>query len=206
MKAVRFLNVLCYSKYMKRRLLPVAALLPALLLPGCSLFQCYVHDDFERYNSTGGYCDFETDMKSHILPSEDFIDRFEFENARYYHFARPDLDFSDEYTFSYLYFEYGEEIYLEAKGFMLSEAKPFNDHYEYYKDFVFYENSKAVEEHRKYMELESEFPKWFWMLGYCDSANSVLFCGFVSIYFEEGVTYKSWDDLLERTVLLTLEI
>lgn len=191
---------------MKSRILFLSVAL-CFVLPSCSLVECSIHDDFEKYkNLARGNCDYETDAKDYILPSEDFIDRFEYKSAKYYHLERPFLDFSDEYDFSYLYFEYCGEVYLEAKRFMLNETKPFDDHYEYYKDFVFYENSKAVEGHRKYRVLESEFPKWFWMLGYSDSTNSMLFCGFESIYFEEGVTYKAWDDLLERTVLLTLEI
>jgi len=178
----------------------------SFVLAGCSLFECSIHDDFEQYKKlTMGNCDFETDGKRFILPSEDFIDRFEFENARYYHFARPFLETSDEYTFSYLHFEYSKEIYLEAKGFMLSEAKPFNDHYEYYNDFVFYENTKAVEADSYPDEPLSQFPYWFWMLGYNDDSNSLLFCGFHRFRTETNEN-RTWDEILEITILLTLDI
>ena len=71
-----------------------------------------------------GNCDFETDGKRFILPSEDFIDKFEYKEARYYHYETALLDVSNFHAFSYLYFEYSDEVYFEAKDFML---KPLNE-------------------------------------------------------------------------------
>ena len=180
-------------------------------LIGCSLIEDGYWDDFEKYKKyeDAGNCDFETDMKRYVLPSMDFIDRFEYEEAKYYCFQKATFSPSSGYNFSYLYFEYTEPIYQEAKSYMISEVKPFDDHYEYYGDFVFYENSKAVEKHRTYMTIESEFPDWFWMLGYNDVSYSMLFCGFCYQYgFDRpgNCPYTSWESILEATVLQTLDI
>ena len=171
---------------------------------GCSLVNDHYRDDFEQYkNVMRGNCDWETDAKDYILPSEDFIDKFEYKEARYYHYETALFDVSNFHAFSYLYFEYSDEVYFEAKDFMLSEVKAFNDHYEHYHDFVFLESAKTVEKRNlSSTKIESEFPEWFWMLGYNDVSKSMLFCGFYNDLNE----YTTWDDLLEKTVLLTLDI
>ncbi|MCQ2772796.1 MAG: hypothetical protein MJ238_05960 [Bacilli bacterium] len=64
---------------------------------------------------------------------------------------------------------------------------------------MLYEIPKGVEASSLPEESLSQLPYWFWMLGYNDDSNSLLFCGFHGFHTKINGN-RTWDDILKNTV------
>ncbi len=159
---------------MRRVLAIIFSLVLIVLLSGCRIFE----DDIVTINGVENFDVNESDVELNlcILPSEDFIERFEAVDVDYHAMKHYNNQFGilcDE--FYVVCATYDEAIYNEAKEYCLSEMMLSSDIIIEHNDYVFVENYELA---IKQDDMVSRFPRWTNMFVYNDSKCELVFMGF----------------------------
>lgn len=168
---------------MKKLINSVLLSLCIVLLSGC--YQDLEKTSLDEYilyinQNKFGYSNVEIDHPDYFLPNLTFIQDYNYIDGKFY--WRDDDPLRGLFTtkvnpeISFLYLQYDESIYFNAKKFMLKEIEPYNNKYFVYNNYVFYENSNAI-----YLRnLSSSIPEFFTMACYNDEKYALLFIGLYS--------------------------
>lgn len=130
-----------------------------------------------------GYSDVESDTPSALLPSLTFLEDYEYIEGTYNFYSRSTLTYLFGYTLPervLITLKYKEDVYQDAKSFMLEQSIVYNNQYYYYDDYCFYQHHAS---HGK-----------FNMVGYNDEKRVLLFLGFYNCS-EPEVAEEYLDDL-----------
>jgi len=182
---------------MRRVLAVFISLVLIVLLSGCRIFE----DDIITINGIENFDFKESDVELnlYILPSEDFIERFEVVDVDYHAVKHYDNQFGmicDE--FYVVCATYDEATYNEAKEYCLSEMTLSSEIIIEHNDYVFVENIKlAIEQNGN----KSEFPKRMNMLVYNDIKCELVFMGFYGTdYYYDDVdeVVANWGGFLNE--------
>ena len=124
-----------------------------------------------------GFSDAEIDAPAYFLPSDTFISDFDYIEGSYHYYyeywVREIFGSVRQPEISLLVLEYEEDVYLEAKDFMLKNIEAYDDTRYIYGSYCFYENLKFAN-----FQPSRLFPKWFVMAGYNDNKHILVFLGF----------------------------
>ena len=168
---------------MKKTLALISVVFVVLSLSSC--YQDKYYNSLEEYtskmNNQGiGYSNTEIDVADHFLPSQTFISDFEYINGGYHYYEENIFKDNGNPDTSILYLQYEPTVYSEAKDFTLENIPAYGEEVYTYNDYVFYQNENFVS-----LKGESYFPRWFTMVCYNDTNNTLIFLGF----------YKSTSDI-----------
>ena len=164
-------------------------------------FDEYV-DHVNRYEN--GFSYVEIDHPLFWLPSISFLQDYSYIEGFYYWREDDALRgfFTDELRsdIALLSLKYDENVYIEAKDFMLQEIEPYEDKYYEYGSYIFYENSNFAEERGS-----KGFPLWFTMACYNDEKQTLCFLGFyvpggTTLFDEKYLTDmdNNWEDFIDE--------
>lgn len=154
------------EKTMRKILCLLLILLLVLSLPSCG--GKYHTEGIENYATISN--SFEVDK--YLLPSEDFIRKFEYINADYWH----DQKFL-VYEKSFAYFVYSPEVYQAAMKFTKDVMVFLSDISFEVNGYTFLQRDPSV----LYSNTEKypvDFPEWFWMMFYSEERNVIGFLGY----------------------------
>lgn len=164
-------------------------------------FDEYV-DSVNRYGN--GFSTVEIDHPLYWLPNISFLQDYSYIEGLYYWRQDDSLRgfFTDELrpSIALLCLKYDENVYIEAKDFMLQEIEPYEDKFFEYGNYVFYENSNFAEERGS-----KGFPLWFTMACYNDEKQTLCFLGFyvpggTTLFDEKYLTDmdNNWEDFIDE--------
>lgn len=171
----------------------------ALIVFFCVVFLafCSCGMNSEQYN-VDGIENFETgessvELNYQILPSEDFLEDFEYTNADY-HYRYGGfwllIGFSEEC--SLISVQYEKEEYKEAKSYCLQNMQLVDDFCLEHNGYTFLLNTQQLD----------RFPSWFNMVAYNDSLNCLVFMGFYDDYDystdDSQSVQSNWSEFLEK--------
>ncbi|MBQ5761553.1 MAG: hypothetical protein IIW02_01905 [Clostridia bacterium] len=139
-----------------------------------------------------GFSSASVDDPKRLLPSVSFLQDYEYINGEYFmHDDDPFKEGCVEEIFptkSFICLKYSENIYYNAKEFMLEKIKPYNDKFYEYNNYIFYENSNPHSDN-----MFSKFPTKFMMACYNDENHTLIFIGFS--YSPSYLDKKYLDDI-----------
>lgn len=159
---------------MKKILCLLLIVLFVPLLPSCG--EEYHLEGIENYSTLAD--SYETNI--YLFPSEDFIGKFEYSNAGYWHDQKWLV-----YEKSFAYFVYSPEIYQEVMQFTKDEMIFLPDVSFEVNGYTFLQQDASVH----YSNTEKypvDFPTWFWMMFYSEERNVIGFLG----YYQEPTKQK----------------
>lgn len=128
-----------------------------------------------------GYSSVETDHPDYFLPSLTFIQDFNYVDGKFY--WRDEDPLRGLFTtnvnpeISFLYLQYDESTYYNAKEFMLNKITPYDNKCYEYNDYVFYDNLNFI---NLGSTQKSNFSECFTMACYNDVNYTLIFIGFYS--------------------------
>ena len=127
---------------------------------------------------------------SHLIP-EGFIEKFSYMNGCFFYKYDGGILFNicDR---SFIYIEYDDETYLDAKNYVMENLNLSNDITAEYNEYYFYINENDVCD---------RYPYWFSQFAYNDEKNVLVFFGFyVSVELEDEVdeVADDWPAFLEK--------
>ena len=186
----------------------IASMVITFFLCVISLSSCY--QDF-YYDSLGeyitrieqrgvGYSQVEIDYPDYFLPIKTFASDFEFVDGGFHYYeedlSREIFEGKREPEIAILYLRYCEDIYENAKKYMLNNIPRYGEKTYIYKDYIFYENANFISLHGR------RFPKWFTMACYNDEKHTLMFIGFYDGYpglssEEQNNIEENWGNFLE---------
>ncbi len=147
------------------------------LLLGACKYEVY-KEGIENFNKN----DSNMSINQGILPSDDFVDLYEYTNAEYYYSdVNEHLFYIANLEQSIVIMNYDEEVYEEAKAYCLdnmdlSEVNKFE-----YDDYMFVENVGLAKGMENFKDgVNTRFPYQFNMFAYNDDESCLLFMGFYS--------------------------
>lgn len=149
-------------------------------------------DDYiDQININGiGFSDYEIDHPDYFLPSNKFIEDYEYISGKYYFYEEDPFRWSKKMpSTSFLRLSYDKLIYPEAKEFMISKIFPYYNKLYFYNDYVFFVNEAFM------VSLPSpipKIPKWFTMACYNDFEQILIFIGFFD--YSPGIDDKFYED------------
>ena len=158
----------------------------------------YKTDGIQNFNKYDGPSEINVD----ILPSDDFIEKFEYIDAQY--FYRECYDgwwdaLADEK--SVVVFRYDENNYNAAKEFCLNEMNLSDTYTLEYNGYVFKENIATAIRYSVYsVDDVHSFPRRFNMFAYNDELNTLVFFGcFFSGYSDDDamLIISQWGEFLD---------
>jgi len=186
---------------MKKFFVILLVVITLLFLCSCNSFNDVVYyEGIESFRSTQG----GLEVNVHILPSDDFFERFKSVDAKYYYKA----DYKSMLSIvgmerSVVVLQYDRDVYETAKVFcqqemMLSDTNVFD-----YYDYTFIENIKLAVGQDRFDDGENlEFPYWSNMFAYNDNDCTLAFlgCYFPTEYRNDlSITQDNWGEYLEDT-------
>ena len=182
-----------------RKLLSICLLLVCVF----SLSSCYqdlYYDSLEEYaeyisQSKLGHSGVELDHPTHFLPSNSFINDFEYIDGEYNFYEEDLLRLSNTPSISLLWLRYEEETYLCAKDYMTTHIPMHGNKIYTYNSYVFYQNANFVT-----LKGESRFPDWFTMACYNDTNCTLVFIGFCGFGDDIPVLENDndWKDFIDK--------
>lgn len=145
-------------------------------------------DGIENFDKQVGH--FEINYQ--ILPSEDFLEDFEYTNADY-HYRRDITSFFDIFGTqrSLISVQYEKEEYKEAKSYCLQNMQLADDFCLEHNGYTFLLNTQQLD----------MFPSWFNMVAYNDSLNCLVFMGFYEGDYstdDSQSVQSNWSEFLEK--------
>lgn len=179
-----------------------------LVLSGC----CYVTEKKsiseykEKIAINGfGFSDIELDKPPYYLPSDTFLDDYEYLEGDYY-FYEPSIfnEFCTEYwkpNIVLLTLNYDKDVYLDAKDFTINNIPKYEDYFYTYNDYQFYVNKNFMD---RYVNISvPEMPNIFTMVCYNDEYNIICFLGFANTYPELDEKYlnnldENWESFIDQ--------
>ena len=172
---------------MKRIALILSIFFVFFSFAGCvAPMEYYSLEDYKEKiaRSDLGYSDLELDRPEDFLPSQTFLQDFTYLMGEFYLFERSafeDFFISEPRpSKSFLMLNYEESVYLEAKAFVLQNIPVYEDREYSYGDFQFYVNENFMD---NFKSTETPaLPKWFTMVCYNDTNNTICFLGFCNAY------------------------
>ena len=154
----------------------VSVLLCFLVLLFCSCSEKISIDGIENFQVS--HSNYELNVC--LLPSADFIEKFEHTNIDYHYYAEYGTYLSIAGTErTLLVAEYGPDTYEEAKTYCLQNLQLSETNSVEYNNYTFIENIELAVGQERYGKANS-FPKWFNMFAYNDSLRRLVFVGFYS--------------------------
>lgn len=151
-----------------------------LMLSGCFYEIEYNSlDDYKETitNSTIGYSDLGLDQPKYFLPSNTFLDDYEYLEGNYFFYDRS--AFSDLFldksvpSRALIVLRYDAKKYDEAKECVLNNIPQYEDYFYTYNGYQFYVNKNLT---------DPRVPEWFTMVCYNDENNVICFLGFHNSY------------------------
>lgn len=115
-----------------------------------------------------------------LLPAEDFMEKYAHGSGDYHYF---DNCFMNEQALEtgFVYLEYEETVYAEAKQYCLDNMKLSAVNTKEYHGYIFAENEALTQELKSEDGKDLNYPRYFSMFGYNDSLNRLvfisIFCG-----------------------------
>ncbi len=123
----------------------------------------------------------EIDIAFAFLPSQTFISDYVYTDGGY-HYYEDSRFWLTKPEKSFLWLRYSEDVYLEAKAFMLEKIpNDDEDHIYPYGDYVFYLN------------FDMDFPLWFTMACYNDTNCTLMFIGFYIFESQDEGKEHKWE-------------
>ena len=139
----------------------------------------------ERVMTSGfGFYDVEIDHPKYLLPSNNYLDEYSYLEGNYYFYENsPFCDFVMEKHKPNRYLiilKYSENIYYEAKQFVLENIPIYMEKKYSINNYQFYINKNFMDRFDK-NDLP-QVPKWMTMVGYNDEKSIICFLGFNNSY------------------------
>lgn len=143
------------------------------------------------------------ELHVHLLPSDDFIQQFEYLDAEY-HFAQ---DYKGAWDISgvervILAITYQDSIYGQAKEYCMEEMQLSQENVINYNEYTFLENIElAIGQDRYGADKLNGYPQWFQMFAYNDAAQCLIFMGFYDSEYtsqDAKIISSEWDSFLEK--------
>lgn len=156
-----------------------------ITLTGCynDLEETSLNDYIASINKYSvGFSDVEIDLPDFFLPNSTFIEDYDYIDGVFY--WRADDSLRGLYTtnvrpeISLLALKYDENVYIEAKSFMLEKISPIDKELYAYNGYIFYQNPNFIK-----FWGEGRFPQFFTMASYNDEKHTLLFIGMYSWTF-----------------------
>lgn len=178
------------------------------ILSGC----CYateknsINEYKEKISINGfGFSDIELDKPSYFLPSNTFLNDYEYLEGNYY-FYEPCIynEFCADYwkpNIVLLTLKYNEAVYLDAKDFTINNIPKYEDFFYTYNDYQFYFNKNFMDRYENV--LPPQLPNNFTMVCYNDEYNIICFLGFSNTYPELDEKYlndleNNWKSFIDQ--------
>ena len=182
---------------MKKLTMIVICCVLLLSLCSCKFIRDYSVRGVENFDAE--YSDFELNVC--LLPTEDFLERYEYINADYRYSAENagvlSLDESHE---SIVMIQYEDDVYLQAKQYCLDNMELSDSNIIPYGDYIFFENIELAVGMGKYGSPIG-FPRWFNMFAYNDTLRQLVFIGYYdSTFYDVDIVefQKQWGSFLQE--------
>ena len=172
-----------------------SAILLALLLTLTSCVDLHF-DSLEKYKKRMekdgvGYSNESINSAKYFLPSQTFISDYAYLEGEYHYFEEDFLEaewrirkYYDPTT-AFLRLKYSEEVYSDAKDFVLEKIPILNEYSVYtYNDYVFYLNR------------DFRFPCWFTMVCYNDVNQTLIFLGYRDDHYTPKI--DNWASFIDK--------
>lgn len=167
---------------MKKVVCTILMAINILSFTGC--YQDLENNSLEDYimrinKNKCGYSSVEIDHPDYFLPSNLFLQEYNYTEGSY--IWREDDPFRGLFKInvrpeiSFLGLKYEENIYYNAKQFMLKEIPPYLNKFYKYNNYIFYENSNFID-----LKGTRRFPECFTMACYNDENYTLIFIGLYS--------------------------
>ena len=162
--------------YKKTPALLIVILVLSLILSGCK-YEVYIEgiENFSVNDST-------VSTNSCILPSDDFIEKFDYTNGEYFysdvneHWLLP--AYSEQ---SIVILNYEKDVYEQAKEYCLDTMELSEKNQFDYNGYVFIENIGLAKAWDRLEDgLNTRYPNHFNMFAHNDDTNCLVFMGFYS--------------------------
>lgn len=160
---------------------------------GCSPYEIYVEgiDNFSIADSS-------TSLNQRILPSEEFLETYEYISAEYFYRDTYKTPLSVEsIEQSIVIVTYDSNNYELAKSFCFDSMELSDTNQCTYNNYVFVENVALF----KARNEATDYPYWFNMFVYNDNEKCLLFMGYSAsvIYHEQaGLATENWGEFLDK--------
>jgi hypothetical protein len=130
--------------------------------------------------------DFE--INTFLIP-ENMLNEYPYLEGDFYYYLEDTWHLKDEATVSILYLRYSEEVYPEAKEYMLNNTDYTEEVHYTYNGYEFYENLFFPKFFNRLDENgKNIWPyNWFNMVSYNDQNNTLVFLGFYYGHFVDDV-------------------
>ena len=157
---------------MKKILLTVIALF-SFFLTSCGL-ELHGLKEYNPNNSS-------VSLSKKLLPNEQFVDLFEYENGDYFYFDSG-LELFPEHALEreLLYLQYSEQAYINAKEYTINNIDISKKNHFSYNGYEFFENIEYAN-YNEIVDNDGEnkyFPQEFNMYAYNDEKRTLVFLGF----------------------------
>ena len=175
---------------MKKILFSLLALCNCLSLTSCNFNVRYEKSSLTEYieyikHSGIGNSSVEIDHPDYFIPSISFFEDYNYIEGGYY-WGQDDIFkflISDDVLpeIAIIYLKYNENIYYNAKQFMVENMPVYNDEFYIYNNYNFYIHEKFINRFSEDFPMP-ELPYWFNMAAYNDLNFTLVFIGFFDQY------------------------
>ena len=172
------------------------------VLSGCSYVIEYdsldEYKEFIKKNGIG-HSDMGLDSPEYFLPSDTFLEDYEYLEGNYYFYENGLFNNMDQFPDRTLItLKYDNEKYYEAKEGVLKNFPQYGECFYTYNNYQFYFNKNFIDRH--YDEHPPEIFHWFTMACYNDENNMVCFLGFNKTYFKDDKYLNDLDNNWEAFI------
>jgi hypothetical protein len=156
--------------------------------------------NYQKYQNDSGVNVYQINI--HLIP-ENMLSEYSYLNGDYYYHIDPRLHIQESPAVSILYLKYSDEVYSEAKEYMLENTDYTEEIHYTYNGYEFYENltmPKAFGHLDQYGNNKYSY-NWFNMISYNDQNNTLVFLGFCHYrknYLKEMVQTQGWGAVLKE--------
>lgn len=182
---------------MKKYKVLVLMFIIVLCFSGCSIFEGFTLSEsgIENFKTVEG----EVELNLYLLPSEDFIERFDTIDVSYNARQRYKTKLSILGIETVLIVAtYDDSVYAQAKEYCLSEMMLYSEIIIDYNGYRFIENNElAIGQSNRI----SRFPRWTNMFAYNDDKCELVFMGFYDdnySYDDADAVCENWGDFLKE--------
>ena len=176
-------------KKMKMISILVISLLVTVFFTSCGEERVYI-EGIENFNIATS----TTSLNRFLLPSDDFLEKFECEKANYYYNDYSKTSFiMDSIEQSIIICEYSEEYYSDAKEYCINNMT-------LSEEIVFEHNGYSFAQRTDFTEVR-DFPRYFTMFVYNDSNHTLIFMGFYATsdhHSEIQLAQDDWGAFLDK--------
>ncbi len=163
---------------MKKILIYVLILIMTLnMLTSCSSICIVEEKGIENYN----YYTSGVETTAYILPSKDFIIKYNYIDGDYYYYNKFTLSVCIDKAF--LFFEYDVQTYEEALDFSKENMPLLNENTFEFNGYTFIQQDVSIHS----SEEMSKFPEKFWMMFYSEERNIIGFFGYYQEADEQNI-------------------